>query len=384
MTAFVDGQNVGLTKKFIAGVEEEVAHWPGPVRVLMQPSNVETDNLDVVLLPKQQVPFDLTMAPYNSDEARAVLSEAAVAQLALDYHQTGLSQFCRRVAVPCAYVAELSLKTRLQIARFETPNPLRLARRMTWEMGQERAYRRAVSVADGVLCNGTPTYCAYSRLNRSPLLFFDTRTRASQLATDEVINARCAERRESETLRLAFSGRLVAIKGADHLVTVALELANLGRKFTFTICGAGACEGSMRQAVQRCGLGAVVDFAGSLDFESELLPLLKKNVDLFVSCHRQGDPSCTYLETMACGVPIAGYNNEAFSGVVEASGSGWVSAMDRPKRLAKLIAGLSHDEIDRHSFASLNFARQHTFEREFARRSDHLQSLIELRRNDSR
>lgn len=380
LNAVVSGSSISLTKKFVEGIEEQARHWSGKVAVLMQPSPMQTDNLDVVTAPIDQFPFNLTVAPYNSPAAYKALSSADVALLSLDSHQTHLSRVCRRLGVPCAYVTEYSLKTRIQIAKTELLSPPRLARRLVWEINQEIANRKAVSIADAVLCNGTPTYRAYSRINSSPLLFFDTRTRASDLAAEAIIKTRNAVHRKIGKLRLAFSGRLIAMKGVDHLVQVARALRDLGRPFTLTVCGAGASEPAMRDYVGAHDLDELVHFSGNLDFRTELIPFLQNEVDLFVSCHRQGDPSCTYLETLACGVPIAGYDNEAFRGVFEASGSGWISPMDQPAQLASLIASLSADEIERHSIASLQFASEHTFEREFARRSHRLHCVLDTAR----
>ena len=120
-------------------------------------------------------------------------------------------------------------------------------------------------------------------------------------------------------------------------------------------------------------------FAGRLDFEKELLPFIlwQSDVDVFVCCHRQGDPSCTYLETMSCGVPIVGYANEAFAGFVARSGAGWTSPLNRPRALAAKIAQLAAhpEDIREHAFRSLAFAREHTFEETFAARIAHLRLL---------
>ena len=44
---------------------------------------------------------------------------------------------------------------------------------------------------------------------------------------------------------------------------------------------------------------------GVVDFETELVPFTRQNADIFLGCHRQSDPSCTYLEAMGCGVAVA-------------------------------------------------------------------------------
>ena len=49
--------------------------------------------------------------------------------------------------------------------------------------------------------------------------------------------------------------------------------------------------------------------AGDIEamFESELVPWMRQEADIFLSCHRQDDPSCAYLEAMGCGLPVLGY-----------------------------------------------------------------------------
>ena len=121
---------------------------------------------------------------------------------------------------------------------------------------------------------------------------------------------------------------------------------------------------------------------GVLEFKEELLPFVKNQIDLFVCCHIQGDPSCTYLETLSCGVPIVGYANEAFMGVIEASSTGWATKMNRPDLLALKIAELdSHRELlVQHSKKSLSFAALHTFEKTFQNRISHLQNIADHRK----
>jgi glycosyltransferase involved in cell wall biosynthesis len=132
----------------------------------------------------------------------------------------------------------------------------------------------------------------------------------------------------------------------------------------------------MKASIVAHDLSRQVRLAGVLDFHRELVPKVKHETDVFVCCHRQGDPSCTYLETMGCGVPIVGYDNEAFAGVVAASGSGWSVPMNQPRLLARRIQELDMDrlQIAQVSRKSLAFAAQHSFEATFRKRIEHLQS----------
>jgi glycosyltransferase involved in cell wall biosynthesis len=165
----------------------------------------------------------------------------------------------------------------------------------------------------------------------------------------------------------------VAIKGADHLPKVAAALARAQVDFTMDICGGGELTEAIREEAQRLGLADRVRLRGSLDFERELIPFISSDVDLFVCCHTQGDPSCTYLETMACGVPIAGYANQALRGIAQRSRAGWSVPTFEPERLAELIVALDRDRVGVASAAraARTFALAHTFERTMQARIDH-------------
>ena len=145
-----------------------------------------------------------------------------------------------------------------------------------------------------------------------------------------------------------------------------------------SICGDGALKDSIDKEIVKMELGGSITMGGVLDFATELVPVMKENADLFVCCHRQGDPSCTYLETMGCGVPIIGYNNDAFAGIVKYSNAGWITEMDNPKLLASQIAEISRNEplLKERAFQSLRFAEQHTFEKTFDFRIDHIHHTL--------
>jgi glycosyltransferase involved in cell wall biosynthesis len=296
-----------------------------------------------------------------------------------DFRQLGIARECRSRGVPYVYVSEYNLRTRQQIVDATTTNPLKRMRRRLWERGQERKRRRALAGAVGLQCNGTPTYEDYKAICSDTLLFFDTRVTAAMLASEGEVWQKYAAWTAGRPLRLLFSGRLVAMKGVMDLISVARELKKLKVDFLLSICGDGDLAGSLEQAIRAHDLGSQVKLEGVLDFANELMPLVKREIDLFVCCHPQGDPSCTYLETMACGVPIAGYANDAFAGLVERSGSGWLAPLNRPDLLAAAIqrAGTSIEPIKEMALRSVRFAAQHTFELEFARRMEQMRLLAE-------
>jgi len=375
-----------LTRKFLEGVREYTTHWPGPITVWIARAANADSNLDHVEVSPGDVPFDLRwIEGLGSGAARfmpAIASADLVLAALVDKH-TCLAELCRRRDVPLVYISEYSVKTRQQIVRAETRNPLLRWRRHRWTTHLESRYENALRLAVGVQCNGLPTYQAYKSLNPLALLYFDTRVRETQLTPTAALEDRLAGMRQGEPLRLAFSGRLIAMKGADHLPLVARELKRLGVPFSLDICGGGALESSIRERLTRFDLSNEVRLRGVLDFERELLPLVSREVDLFVCCHRQGDPSCTYLETYSCGVPIVGYDNEAFAGLARISNSGgadWVTPLDDPLALARKIADLNQrrEEIAVASRAALAFAAQRTFEQTMRTRVQHMLDCLRV------
>lgn len=108
------------------------------------------------------------------------------------------------------------------------------------------------------------------------------------------------------------------------------------------------------------------------------LQRIVKQADLFVCCHVQGDPSCTYLETFACGVPIVGYANEMWSPLCRDSAAGRVVRRGDYRALASAaVQLLTSDLVDELSLRARNFAAANTMEVAWDRRVSHLAALVQ-------
>lgn len=367
-----------LTRKLMEATDKFQSFWPGSITVLIEETQKETDNLDKKILKFDELPFKLEILSFETITANTFKNQTSLVLASISYRQNHISKVCQEAGIPCVYVSEYTLKTRQQIATVEHQNNLlRRLWRNRWEETQEWKHRQAIKLANGLQCNGTPTYDAYRHINPNSMLFFDTRITEDMLATYEDIEQRTRKRDENTPLQLVFSGRLNRMKGANYLLDVAQELKQLGIPFELFISGAGELEESMHQRIATSELENCVKMIGLPDFKTVFFPFVKANIDLFVCCHPQGDPSCTYIETMSCGVPIVGYANEAFAGLVNQSKAGWLVEMNQPKLMAKKIAELSRnrDEIKAMSFKSLEFARKHTFDKTFKARIDHIEQI---------
>ena len=368
--------NIVLTKKFIEGVHEWARGWGGPVRLLMELVPGESDNLDRVSINSDEMPYDITIVDPTSPSIVPHLQGAAVIVGGAGHRQTGLPRFCRQAGVPFVYTTEYTLKTRLQIVRTSGVNPVIQLRRAYWEWSLEQRHKAVIRECAGVQCNGTPTYNAYRPLNANTLLFFDTRVRPDALIDRAALDARLKTLDAHGPLKMVFSGRLNRMKGADHLVPFAQKLRERGISFHLSICGDGMSVPQIKRDIERWGLERHVSLKGVLDFNTELLPFVK-SCDLFVCCHRQGDPSCTYLETLSCGVPIIGYDNEAFVGVLEHVQAGRAVAMDDLDALADIVlkVSMNREKLKDWSIAGIEFAADHTFDASFTRRTEQLRAI---------
>lgn len=370
-------QEVLLTRKLEEATTKFGKLWAGKITVMMEETEEDSREIDPKKFKLSELPFKLEIGSFDKINPAKLRNRTSLVLATLGYRQNHISKICQAANIPCIYISEYTLKTRKQIVAVEESQPIRRIWRTCWEERQEQKQLRAIALADGLQCNGTPTHNAYNKLCSNTLLFFDTRITEEMLVTPEQLEKRTQSLIANKPLRLVFSGRLNKMKGADHLLDVAQELKQLKIPFELFISGRGDLEAIMQQRIAAEGLSDCVKMLGVPDFKTNFFPFVKANIDLFICCHRQGDPSCTYVETMSCGVPIVGYANEAFEGIVEHSQSGWLVEMNQPKLLAQKVAqlNLQRGEIKAMSDKAIAFARKHTFEETYDARISHMKQI---------
>ena len=371
---WVDGDAYVFDRKFHDGLLSYVRRWPGRVGCVARRAGGPLPAFGAIRVERRALPFGLELiAADETVGARHLAGTSIVLAAADDATQLHLSGLCRRLGVRCVYVIEYIAETRYQINAIEAPSRLVRLRRDLYLWRRERSRRAALRICDGIQANGVPAHEAYRRHTGSHL-YFDTRTGHDALVTDAELDSRLATLEERRPLRLAFSGRLIAMKGADHLPRVASRLRERGVDCRWTVYGTGESEAAMRAEVSALGLAAIFDLPGAVDFDGRLIPEIKARTDLYVMLHRQSDPSCTYLETLACGIPIVGYGNRALKGILELADVGTAVAIDDIDAVVDAIAWLdgNRQRLAVQSRAAAAFARSHTFEDTFQRRVDHL------------
>lgn len=366
-----------LDAKFVEGMRLHAALWDGPVDCMLWQGGAIPFGVE---LASEELGFGLRLLPPGAGVSAADIAGAAVIAASADMHQTlGLAPLARAAGAKLCYVIEYTLATRLAILRLEPGLSLpRRLRSALWHLLQERRRRAAFRAADALQVNGYPAEAAYARLSRDCLLYLDGRLTTQMLAPPAAMAARAAHLAGGGPLRLVHSGRLEPLKGAQDLMPVVRALQARGVDYTLDIFGAGSLAPLIAREIAGEGLGGRVRLHDPVPFETGLVPWVTAHADLFLSCHRQADPSCTYLESMGCGVPVLGYDNAMWRRLAEVSGAGWVRPMAEPGALAEAIAGLAADrqKVIAAATRARAFAAAHDFETEFGRRMTHIAGLL--------
>lgn len=330
-----------LDAKAAEGLSEFAATWPGDVvAVAPHAGAVAAQDVRIVADP----------APSGAS-VRALAPDVV---LALHRPEFG---WLREVA-PTVFTAEFDRRIRIEQQRVTAGGAIDRARIALGQRRRERVYRGLARSAAGLQCNGHAAWDAYAALSPRPLLFRDHRIRRADLAAAKDRATWHGER----PLRVAFSGRLTAVKGPGTV----LEVARLLPEVEFLLLG----DGDLRADLQRAA-PSNVRFEGFLDFET-WKSRMRDEVDLALLPHPQGDPSGTYYEALGCGVPVLGVRNATWPRLA-AEGLGW--AERDAKALARRIRSLDPQQLDAvrtHALGALE-----PFESVAARRVAHLVEVAE-------
>jgi hypothetical protein len=166
-------------------------------------------------------------------------------------------------------------------------------------------------------------------------------------------------------------------------VRVALECLQRGLDIEMHCYGQGNQLEEMRALAVQSPVPGRIQVHDAIPYPE--LVERSREFDIFVCCHIQSDPSCTYLESFGAGLPIAGYANRMWKRLSEVSGCGLASPIGRPAAVADSIANMLADAsaFDAMSLRAREFAAAHSFECEFTLRTSAIrQTLEEVRRAD--
>jgi glycosyltransferase involved in cell wall biosynthesis len=371
-------------EKAISGLYLYQRLWPGRVRCVFREGRRPALNFGRPYS-LEHLPFEVRVLPPEASVPDELISDGSIVLASGDnWRDFPIADQGTRLGVPVCFIIEYTLETRLQILALSDGSLYAKAKSLIWHLKTEGQRRRAFSKSSGIQSNGTPAAQSYRNQTKTVLTFFDNRLSDQQMASDEEIVAKQRRIMRSEPLRLVFTGRLEKMKGADEVLGVAALLGETGREFTLDIYGAGPLLPQMKASLESANenLRRKVRILEPIDFNRELVPMLREKVDLFLCCHRQSDPSCTYLETLGCGVPILGYRNRALDGLLKLADVGWIAAPNKADLVRKILAlDTRRFELATKVRNARNFALKHSFEATFERRVDQLWRLSKLPRD---
>ncbi|QZY84556.1 glycosyltransferase [Micrococcus luteus] len=355
-----DGQEVGLEARGHSGLSELAKRWPGEL-VVLTPGIRDLSHHAAhgyTLSSPDELGFTIVEAPPEPGAIDALGLDLTLGLLAP--HWKGITA----AVTPAVLTAEVDYGIRLGIHR-ATASGFRLARAAAGLVRVEAGLRKQARRARSLQCNGPAAWGAYGGLTTAPLQFMDHRVRSDDVARARVSSPWAGDR----PLRMAFSGRLDPIKGPEYALEVAHRARRAGLPVEMAFLGAGP----MRETLQERAEGWV-QFRGFLDYRTEWLNVVRDTVDLMLLPHLQGDPSCTYFESLGSGAPVLGFANATLSPLVRRHGVGWAVPRGDIDGMVEILRSLIDDPeaLLRARQAGLDLVAANDFETTTQRRADHL------------
>lgn len=337
--------------------------------------------MDQIELPLRDLPYRVESVAVDSRsepvDGGAARMRQVIGSSRLTYG-TGMMSFsiARELKRPFVSILEYDLKTQLIVTTSEVGNPLRRAARVAkciWN------YRRNVIAemagADAVHCNGYPIFDVARRYNPNSLLYLDSRMSEQMVISAPELESRIRSL-GGRRIRLLFSGRYEAMKGALDAVRVGVECLRRGLDIEMHCYGQGTLQGQMLKIAATSAAPDRIHIHEAIPYPQ--LVKISRTFDLFVCCHIQNDPSCSYLESMGAGLPIVGYANRMWERLSATSGVGHCSPIGNPALVADDVQRLAGNPAEMAAMArqAAKYAREHCFEVESRKRIDAINSML--------
>ena len=252
----VRGPNGGLvlTQKYVEGIQEYAATWPGPITTIVSYRKTMTTDMDHVEIMPTDPQIALEVRPEDPAALASRVENAAMVMAFLSPFEETLGRICAEKGIPIAYTAEYAPKTERQIMHTHTTSVLRRLRRSAWIWNATRIRREMAKKAAGLQLSGTPVYDSYRPFCAESLLFFDNRVRADEILKEADLERKIADFQQDRPLRLVFGGRLIGMKGVMELPRIAQALRDRGVAFALDIFGSGPLEEELGRQIEALGL----------------------------------------------------------------------------------------------------------------------------------
>ena len=363
--------------KFVEGMTYYSRNWNGKVTCMLRQR--QADFPFKKMYDPNSLLFNIIQHPKNRKIKKEDIEGYDVILCSGDnYEHLHIAEICRNTGQKTAYIIENIVESRRQMISLDQEKSLlKKAYSTMWMYNQERRRRKAFRKCDSIQANGYPAFDIYKKYNSNIIMYLDNRMTSEMIATTDDMLAREERLNKDETVKIIHSGRLEAIKGSYDIIPIAQELLRKEVKFELHVFGTGNLEIKIKRDIKRYKLENQIFMHGSVDFEKVLVPFAKKNGDIYLSCHRQSDPSCTYLENMGCGLAVVGYDNHMWKALCHESKAGVAVKLCDTKASANSILRMAKNpsELIKYCKAAQEFALKHSFENEFIKRIENLKHL---------
>lgn len=372
-----------IDRKFHTGVCLYAQHLPGEIVVLAPQLRSSDRTMDFISVQLSDLPYRVELVKCDGNYRLDSSEISRVQKLASGSSMVygigfDTERFAYKAKVPVIPILEYTLRTQIHVALSGVSGiTRRLVRSLKTVLRTFREIYR-LRWAREIHCNGYPIFEQTRRIYPSCLMYLDSRMYENMVIEEHVLLERM-HTFGTRPVRLIYSGRFDEIKGALDVVEVGLELKAMGLDFTLDLYGEGQQLSAMHANIQDRAADAYIRIHKPVPYPE--LVEISKQCDVFVCCHVQEDPSCTYLEALGSGLTVVGYGNRMWSAMSKKAKTGIVTPINNPKRLALSIAQLIKrpEKVREHSIRSRAFALEHCFEREFSKRMKALTRIYKER-----
>lgn len=342
-----------------------------------------TKHMELLVTSSQGVQeYEGSILPHNLDKinnylpSSDVYSELATPELIkkvtpdiISTLATSRVRWLEEQSVPVVYSVENTSKTRLDIYYSQSNlSFLDKARIYVGEIKHEKRFKQTIRKAAGIEINGDGAYTHYGRINPHTIRYYDHRIYQHDLDNIQLPK----HPKNGSALTVAFSGRWIAIKGTDLFLEIAAQTYALNPDIQFVIMG----DGEYRDLVQEYRYPNLQNL-GFIKFDPEWKKYVRDYVDIMLLPHRQGDPSCTYFESLGMGVPVVGFSNDTLTPLVE-RGVGWEFSRFDVSAVAQKIVELNRDyaQVTQRALQAHKFMSDKSFEKTNRMRAEHMMNVV--------
>lgn len=214
----------------------------------------------------------------------------------------------------------------------------------SWLMSMAEQY--IISRADLGLFHGMDCFAAYKPLCRESHLVHNIHLKETDRISPEALQEKIKRIKAGQAIRIAYAGRVAAMKGPFDWIETMSQLESMGIDFTATWLGDGPLLEKARQQLKLRNLDDRVSFPGHQGQKDKLLLSFRES-DIFVFCHKTPESPRCLIEAMLSGTPIVGYNSPYPEDLLKGVSSKLLTPKDDTESLAKTIERLdkNRDEL---------------------------------------